>query len=310
MPHRIELPGYLNVPPRRRDLDPVPLEERTLCVRKLQDLELLVFACHRAGKLREEGRAYFALGVLRDNLGDHKKAVGCYQHFLSICEECKDGQGVALANHCMAVDYQLMGSDTHTTKSLRTSRAQDGVPLVPAPKAELLKKAIQLHTKHREIADTVGKFVAHLNMGLAYALLGQREAATVNHQYALRYALELHSLEGQSLAIGSIGFVSGLFQKESVKLRALMERYVELCGELKQPKNHAAALRKLGIIAGQQGDTDQSMDYFKQAIKAARSRGDGEAETDCSVRLGIAAGQARMAEHISSILQDSLIGFS
>jgi len=36
--------------------------------------------------------------------------------------------------------------------------------------------------------------------------------------------------------------------------------------------------------------------------------GDHEAEKDCAVRLGIAAGQAKMAEHLSTILQRSVIG--
>ncbi|CAE7336466.1 unnamed protein product, partial [Symbiodinium microadriaticum] len=74
-------------------------------------------------------------------------------------------------------------------------------------------------------------------------------------------------------------------------MKVLVERYVDLCGTLKQTKNQAAALKKLGILASQQGQNEQSIDYFTQAIEAARAEGDQEAEKDCSVRLGIAAGQ-------------------
>merc|ERR1712151_1259133 len=157
--------------------------------------------------------------------------------------------------------------------------------------------------KHRENSDSVGKFVAHLNMGMGYAQLGEKEASTINHQYALRYALQLHSLEGQSLAIGSLSFSAGMYDNDPDKMRVLIERYLELCGTLKQPRNEAAALKKLGILASQQGDNEKSVDYFQQAIEHARARGDDETVKDCSVRLGIAAGQAKMSQHLSNILQ-------
>jgi len=109
------------------------------------------------------------------------------------------------------------------------------------------------------------------------------------------------------LAIGSLGFSAGMYDQDPEKMRMLIERYVDLCDALKQPRNQATALKKLGIIASQQGDSEQSIQYFQQAITCARANGDREAEKDCSVRLGIAAGQARMAEHISGILQQSVV---
>jgi len=293
-PQRIELPGYLNTPCRRPDSEVLLPEDRVQTIRKIQDLELLTFACRRASKVREEGRAHFSMGIFRDNLKEHQKAIECYNQFLRVCKECNDGQGCALAYHCIAVDYQLLGG------------VDSGTEAVSTVKPEVLKKAIFFHNKHRENSDSVGKFVAHLNMGLAYAQLGERESSTVNHQYALRYALQLHSLEGQSLAIGSLGFSAGMYDNDPEKMRVLIERYVHLCDTLKQPRNQAAALKKLGVIASQQGDSEQSIQYFQQAIDHARSTGDHEAEKDCSVRLGIAAGQAKMAEHIGNILQQSV----
>merc|ERR1712187_902099 len=124
---------------------------------------------------------------------------------------------------------------------------------------DLIREAISYHNKHRENADSVGKFVAHLNMGLAYALLGEKESSTVNHQYALRYALQLNSLEGQSLAIGSLSFSAGMYENDPEKMRVLVERYVDLCNTLKQPRNQALALKKLGMLASEQGDNDQSI---------------------------------------------------
>jgi tetratricopeptide (TPR) repeat protein len=306
-PQRIELPGYLNTPSRRPDGEPASPEERTLTIRKIQDLELLTFACRRASKVREEGRAHFSMGVLRDNLGQYQKAIDSYNQFLRVCKECNDGQGCALAYHCIAVDHQLLGgalvADTTSTAAGREAVGISEVKVKP----DVLRKAIFFHNKHRENSDSVGKFVAHLNMGLAYAQLGEREASTVNHQYALRYALQLHSLEGQSLAIGSLGFSAGMYDNDPEKMRVLIERYVHLCDTLKQPRNQASALKKLGIIASQQGESEQSIQYFQQALDCAKATGDREAEKDCSVRLGIAAGQAKMADHISTILQSSVM---
>jgi len=311
-PQRIELPGYLNTPARRPDGEVAPPEERTQTIRRIQDLELLTFACRRASKVREEGRAHFSLGVFRDNLGQYEKAIECYNQFLRVCKECNDGQGCALAYHCIAVDHQILGGGlVADATSAAAGREAVGIS-EPKIKPDVLKKAIFFHNKHRENSDSVGKFVAHLNMGLAYGQLGERESSTVNHQYALRYALQLHSLEGQSLAIGSLGFSAGMYDNDPDKMRILIERYVHLCDTLKQPRNQASALKKLGVIASQQGDNEQSIVYFQQAIDCARATGDREAEKDCSVRLGIAAGQAKMAEHIGNILQQSVeaTGFS
>ena len=50
-----------------------------------------------------------------------------------------------------------------------------------------------------------GKFIAHCNLGLAYQALGQLQEATSNHQHALRYAIRMSSLAGESLACGHLG---------------------------------------------------------------------------------------------------------
>ena len=197
--------------------------------------------------------------------------------FLRVCKECNDSQGAALGYHCIAVDYQLQGSGvTKEAEDKQKSGATEilGSPSEKTIKPELLRKAIYYHNRHRENADSIGKFVAHLNMGLAYAQLGEREASTVNHQYALRYALQLHSLEGQSLAIGSLSFSAGMYDQEPDKMKILVERYVDLCGVLKQTRNQAVALKKLGILASQQGQNEQSIEYFQQAIECARAQGD------------------------------------
>ena len=50
--------------------------------KRLKDYAILAFACKRAGKSRDEGRAYYSTGVLYDNLGKYKSAITQYKKFL------------------------------------------------------------------------------------------------------------------------------------------------------------------------------------------------------------------------------------
>jgi hypothetical protein len=36
---------------------------------------MLAFGCRRGGKIRDEGRAYYYIGVLYDNIQKYKKAI-------------------------------------------------------------------------------------------------------------------------------------------------------------------------------------------------------------------------------------------
>lgn len=49
--------------------------------------------------------------------------------------------------------------------------------------------AIEYHTKHKEVADVAGKFLAHINLGIIYNSMGDHEKSSINHQFALRYAI-------------------------------------------------------------------------------------------------------------------------
>ena len=54
---------------------------------------------------------------------------------------------------------------------------------------DLWEKAIYYHTLHKDIADIPGKFLAHVNLGLIYEKLEDENKTSVNHQFALRYAI-------------------------------------------------------------------------------------------------------------------------
>ena len=95
--------------------------------------------------------------------------------------------GEALAYNCVGVDYMKMGET----------------------QPNYYKDAIDYHTKHKEVADVAGKFLAHINLGIIYNAVGDFEKSSINHQFALRYAIQMSSVAGQSVAIGNLGKVGG-----------------------------------------------------------------------------------------------------
>lgn len=87
------------------------------------------------------------MGVLLDNSGILLNAIECYEKFLSICKTVSDQHGEALAYNCLGVDHQILANGSQ----------------------EHFEKAIEYHSKHRDISDVHGKFIAHINLGLLYA---------------------------------------------------------------------------------------------------------------------------------------------
>lgn len=62
-------------------------------LRRLKDYEMLAFGCRRAGKVRDEGRSYYSIGVLYDNIKKYKKAIDYYLKFLQVCKSINDSHG-------------------------------------------------------------------------------------------------------------------------------------------------------------------------------------------------------------------------
>lgn len=152
-------------------------------MRRLKDYEMLAFGCRRAGKVRDEGRSYYSIGVLYDNIKKHKKAIDYYQKFLQVCKSINDNHGEALAYNCIGVDYQLLGEADSTC----------------------FLKAIEYHNLHEQLADVNGKFLASINLGLCYDRLDDQKNSVFWFQNALKHSVQMSNLSGQSLAIANIG---------------------------------------------------------------------------------------------------------
>ena len=305
-PQRIELPVYFNTPRRfvpPRPISPtgkqnanqtfhqcVDLEKTTTITKRLKDYSMLAFACKRAGKTRDEGRAYYSMGVLYDNMNNYSKAIASYEKFLTVCQSIGDSHGEALAYNCVGVDYHHMAE-------------------LDPEKNNFWQESINYHTKHKEIADVPGKFLAHINLGLIYNRLGDSERAAINHQFALRYAIQMSSVAGQSVAIGNLGQIGyAKMSGDSEKLKMFAERYLTLSHELKNRKGESGAYQQLGNISLGLGDFDTSTKNFYRAMKIAEEIQDKDMMESARCNFGVANASLKMEEHMKNILGQISLG--
>jgi len=278
-PQRISAPPQVNSPARE---DPslrytheteADREQPVSVIKKdLQDSKMLAHACRRAGKIRLEGLAYYKMGVLLDNMRDYRNGIKQYKKFLSICVRTNDVVGEALAYNSIAVNYQLLGGE------------------------KALRKAIEYHTKHRDMADIPGKFTAYCNLGIAYASLGQMDKAVYNHQNALRHAIHMSSLEGESLACANLG-LTGAQQGDVTTAKACVERHLQLASSMHDTKGQLGAHQHLGEIAAQLQDFDKAAEQFNAALHLAENDPLAAKSAKAAMcALGVARGDARLEE--------------
>ena len=221
--------------------------------------------------------------MLYDNLGKFKEAISQYQKFLQVCRAIGDVHGEALAYNCVGVDFMKLGD------------------IDPVNYTD----AITYHMKHKEIADVAGKFLAHINLGIIYNHIGDYEKSSINHQFALRYAIQMSSVAGQSVAIGNLGKVGGnkvYAQMNQDKMQMFVERYLELSNELKYRKGESGAYMQLGEILTQKGDYDSSTKHFYRAMKISEDVGDQDMKEQAKVNFGMANASLKWNSHVTGLL--------
>ena len=242
---------------------------------------MLAFACKRAGKHRDEGRAYYSEGVLWDNLRKYRTAINFYKKFLEICKSIGDTHGEALAYNWIGVDFQQLAETDN----------------------KYFKKAIDYHLKHKEIADTSGKFLAHVNLGIIYNQLGDQEKSNINHQFALRYAVQMSSIPGQKIALGNLGKIGSYnFSSDAEKLLNFVENYLDLSGK-KQKAQDPNAYLKLGQILSIKGKFDESSKQFFKAISIAEKDGDKSTKNEAVINFGMANANLKWEDKCKEIAE-------
>mmetsp|Transcript_50498 Transcript_50498/g.130161 ORF Transcript_50498/g.130161 Transcript_50498/m.130161 type:complete len:431 (-) Transcript_50498:474-1766(-) len=238
---------------------------------KVQDYQTLALACKRAGKQREEGQAYLALGAIYENSANFLKAISFYEKFFAISNELKDNVNACAALNSIGVCHQMIGGERH------------------------LDLAIEHHAKHLERADVNGKFIAHCNLGLAFSGKGEEEKATLNHRQALRYAILLADVAGEALACGNLG-MSGSRKGDDVTARACLERHLKLSDTLDDKRGSADACRELGFMSLKKGEYDEASRYFESALVLAQEMEEEKKEVELKCQIGVARGTVRLDE--------------
>lgn len=181
---------------------PVNMEHDAQYKTSIRDYSMLAFSSRRAGKKEIAASAYASLAVIYDNQKNYAQAIDCYKQYLEIATEMNDvvGQGVALNN--LAVNHMLLARPPSDSDSLSIVYSLSEVERTH------LEQALKYNNQHAELADAGGKFVAQTNMGLCCGMLGDVEQASKHHQDALRIAIRMQTLYGQSIAVGNLGLIA------------------------------------------------------------------------------------------------------
>lgn len=241
---------------------------------KMRDYAVLASACRRAGKATSAAHLVFNRGVLFENMGESTQALHCYKDLLRSSLELGDSTGEALACNSIGVLLQLTQRDS-------------------------LEEALRYHQQHLAVADVPGKFIAHCNLGLCYQALEMLEDARANHQHALRYAIRMSSLAGESLACGHLGMVSRLADRATAK--ACTERQLHLASTLHDQKGKEDAFFQLGGLAHLDGSWNEAKDYYHQALHVAQQQQDSEGSDLARCNVGLAQGNAEFEAYMLSI---------
>lgn len=276
-------PDQLSKTTREEDSEAKPDNAVVIsCKRRLRDYAMLAHACKRAGKVRDEGRAYFSMGVLHDNMQNYRLAVAFYEKFLRVCQEIGDSHGEALAYNCVGVNYQMLAQPTRSK--------------------EMLEQAISYHQRHEELADVNGKFLASINLGLCYDLLDDNKNSVYHFQNGLKYAVKMSSVVGQSIAIGNIGRIgtAGLHDNRD-KMKLFLEKYIQLSKDLKDGHSETEACLKLGLLTGSKRSYEEGRVNFEKALEMAEKEGQGGKYNQAKCGLAVVNAELAMRKRLKDL---------
>eukprot|EP01016_Furgasonia_blochmanni_P032392 TRINITY_DN3341_c0_g1_i8.p1 TRINITY_DN3341_c0_g1~~TRINITY_DN3341_c0_g1_i8.p1 ORF type:complete len:417 (+),score=55.72 TRINITY_DN3341_c0_g1_i8:161-1411(+) len=302
-PQRLELPLYFNTPFRfnapaktpakekranvsfsQLDLPPsVDSDVKLNATKRYRDYSILAFACKRAGKVKDEGRAYYSMGVLRDNTGEYSKAIQEYTKFYEICKLIGDRHGEGLAYNCIGVDYQLIGDQKNDR--------------------ECYYHALKYHQMHYDLSDDAGKFIASLNMGLVHAKLGEHKEGSQHHQEALKYAVKISNPHSQSLAIANLGKIGEWnVTNDPYRLQSFVEKYIDISKEMRDVAGEQRAYVKLGALLADQGEYSKGAESFEKALKlSSENLLDEEVKKVAKFNYGVSLAKAKMSGYLENV---------
>lgn len=267
----------------------------------LRDYTLLAHSSRRANKKDIEASAYASLGVVLDNQEDYGAAIEQYTLYLAICEELGDNMGIAAACNCMGVDYMLLANPSALPSAALAAQmaASDSAKTVET--RELIQKAIALHSRHAEIGpDAGGKLVANSNLGLCLTWLNDVNAAARHHQDALRLAIKMQTLYGQSIAVGNLGLLA-LSKNDFGTAKTCFEQHLQLIQALLDPEAEIGAWKLLADLSAAQENYPEALGHLEQARNIAQREGFLNELRRVHCLIGIAKGTMEFTDYTRSL---------
>lgn len=263
---------------------------------EVSNYTMLAFSSQRAGKREMEAQAYFAIGVLHDNVGQHGQALESYGSFLDVAKKMQDRTAEGLAFNSMGVDCMLSACPPSASTGF-------GAAQLSATARASLRRAVEYHDAHLKVADEGGRFMASTNLGLCYGALGDALASARHHQDALRIAISLQSFSGQSISVGNLGSLA-MRQGDYATARPCMEQHLQLVQSLQDQGAEIHAYMQLGHLAMADKDFDTALKSFQEAAHIAEALQELGTLKRANCYVGIAKGSLTMSDMFASLTEN------
>jgi tetratricopeptide (TPR) repeat protein len=260
----------------------------------IRDYSVLAFSSKRAGKRDVEAAAYVSLAVIHDNQSNFQAGIAHYKQYLEICEEMGDTAGVAIACNCIGVSYMLMAIPDSDAGSLAAGKD-------PATNLQAVRTAAQFHQRHLSVSDQGGCFVANTNLGICYGILGDAVLSGQHHQEALRVAIKMQTLYGQSLSVGNLGLLA-LSKGDHQTARTCLEQHLQLVQTLQDVEAEVNAWKLLAKAAAAQDDNASVIEYLEHARRVAHRESYPSELRRIHCQIGVAKGSHTIQAYADNLL--------
>jgi len=275
------------------------MQNNSALTTRVADLNKLVAAAKRGGKLEQEAHAHYCKGVLYDNMEKWKSAIESYKEYNGLCRRLGDTEGICVAANCLGVSYYnyAVGGSAGTVRAMGLSECSHN----DYEQTQLMEKSVLHHKVHLELSNEMGQFVAYSNLGLGYLSLKQSKLALESHQSALALAIPMNNPAAQSLAVGNLAIASAAMQDWETA-RACMDKHLQLAHDLDNMEGESVACQTIGQMASEAGDYVEAAHYFEQARKIAIQAGEKGMLKLINCSIGITQGNIKMKEFMSQLI--------
>ena len=262
----------------------------------LRDYNMLAMACQRGGRGKTEASAYYKMGELYSKDPATLQSAGrCFERYYTLCKHLHDVAGEAKALNCLGIVHQQQGS---------------------------LEAALQCHRAHLDIAAPSNQFIAHTNIGIIQALLGNHEEALASHKKAMHCTIRSGDKQAELLALANLGLL-GQQSKDymtaqvcpctrfqhmdrlpmKLSTQICMSRHLELAQVINDPTAQQLACEQLAELHSEKGDWTEAHKYYTDARSLAGLQKSTPMQMNDTLKckLGVVKATGKMNEYFRDV---------